>query len=110
MRQPGRAYAIFRAKTQGPELSQRLREFRSRMPELELSLKTPSYLNEDIHLAVMAAAAWRAGSNVALIATDKESSNGVTAGELKAVLRLLCDLIDGSFHIYFKDKSKYRSA
>jgi hypothetical protein len=109
MDQRGRAYALFKTKIQGPELSRRAREFSSKNPQLELLLKVPSQLNEDLTLRTFAKAALDAGSNVVLIASELGIPDVIVAGQLRAILMFwMQDLIANEPQILYKERGQYK--
>ncbi len=108
MKQPGRAFALFKPKEQGPQISQRINEFSSKLPELELRQRIASSLDEDIHLRIFARTASEAGMCVAIIAEESGVPSFVVAGELRLILKLMNDLVDGKPSIIYKERGEYK--
>lgn len=108
MKRPGQAFAFFKPKKQGPEISQRVREFSSRMPQLELSVTTVSMVGEDVALATLVHMARREGKNVVLRAKEMGVPSMIVAGELRAIIQMMGDLCDGEADIVFRDGRDYK--
>ena len=109
MNKRGRAYALFRTKIQGPELSRRTKEFSVKNPQLELSLKVPSQLDGDLTLRTYARAALEDGSNVVMVASEQGIPDVIVAGQLRAIL-IFCmsDLIANEPQILYKERGQYK--
>ena len=108
MKLPGRAFALARAKEQGPQIARRIREFSTKAPALELKIRIPSQLNEDIPLSAIVLSAKKAGANVAIVAQEVGMPNYIVAGELKLILDLTRDLWEGEVQIAYKDRGGYK--
>jgi hypothetical protein len=108
MRRSGRAFAFFKPKIQGPEITRKVREFSSRMPELELRLTNPSSLSEDVALATLVHMYRNQGKTVVIKAKEMGVPSIIVAGELRAIVQLMGELCDGEADIVFRDGHNYR--
>jgi hypothetical protein len=107
MKPPGRAFAFFKPKIQGPEISQKVREFSFHMPQLELRVTAPSMLSEDVALATLVHMYRSQGKSAVIKAKEMGVPSIIVAGELRAIVKLMGDLCDGEAEIVFKEGPNY---